>query len=220
MKTFPRSGAIALGVMLAVGAPFAAAHHADETPTNAAATATVTAPKLHDAMRALWHGHIVTTRDYALAVHAGDDTAATKAADAVVANAKDIANAVAGFYGEAGGQGILELLAGHWQGVQALTQAAKAGDAAKEEAIVKTLADNAGAIAKFLATANPNLPEDAVRGALVMHTVDHKAQLDMMMANAPQAQQDESWARMQEHMDMIADTLSDGIAKQFPDKAK
>ncbi len=193
--------------------------HSEHTSTQVAAAA-VTAPELHKAMRALWHGHIVTTRDYALAVYSGDDAAATKAADAVVANAKDIANAVAGFYGEAGGQGILELLAGHWQGVQALTQAAKKADHATEDATVKALADNAAAIAKFLATANPFLPEDAVRGALVMHTVDHKAQLDMMMSNAPQAQQDESWARMQEHMDMIADTLADGIAKQFPDKAQ
>ena len=52
-----------------------------------------------------------------------------------------------------------------------------------------------------------------------MHVGDHKQQVDAMMANAPAAQQAQLWSDMQHHMDMIADVLSDGIAKQFPDKA-
>jgi hypothetical protein len=40
-----------------------------------------------------------------------------------------------------------------------------------------------------------------------------------MMSNAPAAQQAKSWTDMQHHMDMIADVLADGIAKQFPAKA-
>ena len=63
----------------------------------AAAPAEVAAPNLQAAMRDLWHGHIVHARDYALAVHAGNKADASKAADAVVANAKQISDAVAGF---------------------------------------------------------------------------------------------------------------------------
>ena len=47
-----------------------------------------------------------------------------------------------------------------------------------------------------------------------------KTQIDEMMSNAPAAEQAKSWTEMQNHMNMIADALSDGIAKQFPDKAK
>ena len=73
------------------------------TPTEAA----VPAPKLQAAMRDLWLGHIVAARDYALARHAGNDADARKAADAVVANAKQIAGAVGGFYGQSGGDRMM-----------------------------------------------------------------------------------------------------------------
>lgn len=212
------STALVAAFVLALGAPVSRAQDMGHAAHQAATTAQ--APQLQQAMRDLWHGHIATTRDYAMAVHAGDSIAADQAATAVVDNAKQIASAVAGFYGEAGGDGILELLAGHWQGVKALTDAAKAGDREAEGRHLTELADNAGAIAKFLAGANPYLPEDAVRGALVMHSVDHKTQVDMMMSNASEEAQAAAWSRMQEHMDMIADTLSGGIAKQFPDKVQ
>ena len=79
-------------------------------------------------MRELWQGHAATTREYALAVKAGDAAAEKKAADAVVANAKQIADAVGSFYGADAGKKMLELLAGHWAGVKALTDAGKTGD--------------------------------------------------------------------------------------------
>lgn len=185
-----------------------------------AAAAAPSAPQLHAAMRGLWQGHIATTRDYALAVHAGNAGAAQKAEAAVVDNARQIAGAVSGFYGPAAGDGLFKLLAGHWGGVKALTNAAKAGDAAGGDQAMAALAANGTEIARFLAGANPrNWTVDALQGALLMHAGDHRQQIDAMMANAPAAQQQQLWTDMQHHMDMIADVLSDGIAKQFPDKA-
>lgn len=210
--------AAVLGLALATTAPLALAQSTTAAPT-AATAAAQSAPKLHAAMRTLWHGHIVTTRDYALAVHAGNKAAEQKAADAVVANAKEIANAVAGFYGKDAGDGLLKLLGGHWSGVKALTDSAKAKNAAGEDKAMTELGTNAGEIAKFLAGANPNWKEADLEGALIMHSGDHRKQIDLMMTNAPQADQDAAWTEMQHHMDMIADALSDGIAKQFPDKA-
>ncbi len=69
------------------------------------AAAAPAAPKLHAALRGLWHGHLVATRDYATAVKAGNKAAEAKTADAVVANAKQISDAVAGFYGADAGKG-------------------------------------------------------------------------------------------------------------------
>ncbi|HMN58558.1 MAG TPA: hypothetical protein PKE15_15025, partial [Ottowia sp.] len=72
----------------------------------------------------------------------------------------------------------------------------------------------------FFAGANPqNWTVGQLQGALLMHVGDHKQQVDDMMANAPAAQQAQLWTDMQHHMDMIADVLSDGLAKQFPAKA-
>lgn len=216
MKPLSIACALALGLAFAVTAPAALAE-----PAQAAASAPAAAPaapQLHAALRSLWHGHIVTTRDYALAVHAGNKAGEKKAADAVVANAKQIADAVAGFYGKDAGAGLLKLLAGHWGGVKALTDTTKAGNTAGEQKAMDALASNATAIAKFLAGANPNWTEGTLQGALMMHVNDHKTQLDEMMSNAPAAEQAKSWTGMQDHMNMIADALSDGIAKQFPHK--
>ena len=216
MKALPMACALALGLAMAATTPSALAQSAAVASAPAAAPA---APQLHAAMRQLWHGHIVTTRQYALAVHVGNKADAQKAADAVVANAKQIANAVAGFYGQPAGDGLLKLLAGHWAGVKALTDSTKAGDKAGEQNAMNELASNATAIAKFLAGANPNWSEGTLDGALMMHVDDHKTQIDAMMSNAPKAQQAKAWAGMQHHMDMIADVLASGIAKQFPAKA-
>lgn len=120
-------------------------------------------------MRDLWNGHIVHARDYALAVHTGNDADATAAADAVVENARQISGAVAGFYGEAGGDQMMTLLAGHWGAVKALTDTRMAKDEAGANKAMGDLTANAGAIAKFLAGANPNLPEDTVRGLMLAH---------------------------------------------------
>ena len=215
MKALPFACALALGVAMAATAPVAFAQAA----ATAAPAVAPAAPQLHAALRQLWHGHLVATRDYALAVHAGNKAGEQKAADAVVANAKQIANAVAGFYGKPAGDGLLKLLAGHWGGVKSLTDATKAGDKTGEQNAMNELAGNATDIAKFLAGANPNWSEGTLQGALMMHVNDHKTQLDEMMSNAPKAEQAKSWAEMQHHMDMIADVLASGIAKQFPTKA-
>ncbi len=215
MKALTLACALALG--LAAAAPAVLAHPGGTAAVSATAAAPA-APKLHEAMRSLWHGHIVATRDYALAVHKGDKTGAAKAADAVVSDARQIADAVAGFYGKPAGEQMLNLLAGHWGGVKALTDSTHAGDKAGEERAMHDLSGNATAIAKFLAGANPNWTEGTLQGALMMHVNDHKTQIDQMMSNAPAAEQAKSWAEMQRHMDTIADVLADGIARQFPDK--
>lgn len=211
------ASAAALGLGLTVTSPAALAQ-APAPATATHATAAPSAPKLHATLRSLWHGHIVTTRDYALAVHAGDEAAATRAANNVVDNARQIASAVASFYGKDAGDGLLKLLGGHWAGVKALTDSAHARNAAAEDQAMTALGSNAGQIAKFLAGANPNWKESDLDQALLMHGADHKKQVDLMMANAPKAEQDAAWTEMQHHMNMIADVLAGGIAKQFPSK--
>ncbi|HJT97824.1 MAG TPA: hypothetical protein VJ696_05870 [Rhodanobacteraceae bacterium] len=207
-------GACALTLAAAAAVPFTA------TPAFAApaAAAAPASPKLHATMRELWQGHAETTRDYAMAVKAGDAAAQKKATDAVVANAKKIADAVGSFYGDAAGKQTLELLAGHWGGVKALTDAQKAGDAAGVSKAMQDLSANADEIAKFFSGANPNLPESAVKGLFVTHAAHHQ-QLTGEIMKGDKAAADKTWAAMQAHMNTIGDAFSDGIAKQFPAKA-
>ena len=203
---------------LILAAAFAAATPAMATPANPPAFAVPSAPKLDAAMRSLWHGHVVATRDYALAVHAHDSAKAKAAADAVGANAKQIADAVGGFYGKPAGARMLDLLAGHWGGVKALTDARAANDQAAERKAMADLQSNVTAIAKFLAGANPNLPENAVQGLLATHVAHHSTQIEQIMSGDMKGEQ-ATWQMMQAHMDVISDALAAAIAKQFPAKA-
>ena len=191
-------------------------HAADATP--AAKAASPAAPKLQATLRSLWHGHVVHARAYAMAVHAGKSADATKAANDVVANAKDIANAVGSFYGDAAGKQMLTLLAGHWGAVKALTDAHAQHDDAGASTAMNTLTANAGEIAKFLAGANPNLPEETLRGLLLAHGAHHAQQIQQVMAGDAKGEA-ATWKAMQAHMDTIADALAGAIAKQFPAKA-
>jgi len=217
-----KSLAIACALAMGLGLPLSTLAQPGMPGMQAApqATATPAAPQLHAALRSLWHGHVVHTRDYALAAKAGDKAAEAKAADAVVANAKEIADAVAGFYGADAGKGLLKLLAGHWGGVKALTDATRAGDKAAADKAMQALSTNAGDIARFLHGANPaNWPEATVDGLLLQHVADHQTQVGQIMAG-DKAGEAKTWAMMQEHMNTIADALSGGIAAQFPQKAK
>ena len=136
----------------------------------------------------------------------------------MVENAKQISGAVAGFYGDAGGDQMLTLLAGHWGAVKAMTDARADSDDAAGTKAMSDLTANAGEIAKFLAAANPNLPEDTVRGLMLAHGAHHSQQINLIMAGDTAGEATE-WTAMQAHMDMIADALAGAIAKQFPDKA-
>lgn len=198
-----------------------AAHptHSDTSRSaSSQSNATPAAPKLQADMRTLWRGHIDKTRAYAMAVKAGNQRDADAAGNDVVTNAKAISTAVAGFYGDAGGAEMLRLLGGHWGAVKAMTDAEKKGDQA---GVRKGLDDgiaNAGEIANFLASANPNLPQDTVNGLMVAHVEHHRQQIGQIMAGDT-AGEARTRAAMQEHMDTISDALAAAIAKQFPDKA-
>lgn len=202
-----------------LAAPAAAApHDAMAMPVPATPTAAPAAPKLQAALRALWHGHVEHTRDYALAVHARQPAKAKAAADAVVANARQLAGAVAGFYGKPAGAQMLTLLAGHWGGVKALTDAGFANDTTAADKAMVDLNHNADAIAAFLSGANPYLPDHAVRGLLAMHIADHGQQIREIMAGDTKDEA-ATWAHMQAHMDTIADAMASALARQFPAKA-
>jgi hypothetical protein len=187
--------------------------------TPAPTTAVVPARQLQAALRGIRHDHIAHARDYVIAKHAGDKSVASAAADAVVANTKQISEAVGGFYGKASGDQVMTLLGGHWGALKALTDARVAGDEAGASKTMSELNANAGEIAKFLAGANPNLPEDTVRGMMLAHAAHHAEQINLILKNDNAGEATE-WAAMQAHTEMIADALAGAIANQFPDKAK
>src|SRR6185295_9472287 len=129
----------------------------------------------------------------------------------------DIGNAIKPFYGDAAGDQLAKLLHDHITLAAEVVVDAKAGMGTElVDAKLRWYA-NADAIAEFLAKANPNWPVADLKMAMKMH-------LDQTLAEAT-ARLTGDWKADVEDYDIVvdhilgmADVLSDGIAKQFPDK--
>ncbi|MFO0774006.1 MAG: hypothetical protein U0172_04980 [Nitrospiraceae bacterium] len=208
--------AVVLGSMM-VGC----AHEAEKATTASqmatqASPAKVAATKM--ALRDLWLGHIQSIRNVAVAT-VDNNTAAREAAEgAVVANAKQIAGSIEPFYGKPASEKLFTLLAGHYAGVREHLDATVAGNASGQEAAVKHITENAGEISSFLSGANPkNWPKDAVMGLLGAHAAHHIQQFQQLKAG-DYVHEGDTWAGMKSHIYVVADTLTTGLAVQFPDK--
>jgi hypothetical protein len=167
------------------------------------------------ALRDLWVEHIFWIRNYVTASAANTAGEKQVAADQVVANAKAISGAIAGFYGQPAGDRMLVLLAGHWGAVKAYSDASFSKDANGQHAATTTLVANAKEIAAFLASANPHLPEPTLVGLLSAHGAHHIAQVKQI-ESGDYAAEAKTWEAMRGHMFTIADALTDALVKQFP----
>jgi hypothetical protein len=135
----------------------------------------------------------------------------------VVANAKQIAAAIAPYYGTEASDKLFGLLAGHYGAVKQYLEATAAGSQAGQDAAVKALTGNAEQIARFLSGANPNLPFDTLNGLLLAHGGHHIQEIQQLQSRQ-YGDEAQTWEAMKKHMYVIADALAGAIAKQFPAK--
>ena len=171
----------------------------------------------HDAMRRLWSDHVAYTRLFIVsaAANAPDKDAHTQR---LLQNQTEIGNAVAEFYGQDAGNKLAALLKDHILIAASIVGAAQAGDNAKVTSENKRWHDNATDIAKFLHGANPkNWPEATLQTALFMH-LDQTLNEASNELKGNYAGSIKDYDEAMTHMLMVADTLSDGIIKQFPAK--
>jgi hypothetical protein len=169
-------------------------------------------------LRDLWLGHIFLIQHVVL-FNAKSDPAARDAADKqVVANAKQIANTVTPFYGEARSEQLFTLLTGHYAAVKEYSEATVAWNTSQQDTALARLASNADDIAVFFNGVNPDhLPKDTVRGLIAAHVAHHVLQINQYKKKE-YAHLEETWPMMRQHVYVIADTLTTALAKQFPDK--
>jgi hypothetical protein len=171
---------------------------------------------LRQSMRRLWTDHVVWTRGYIVAAVANDPSASA-AATRLMKNQEDIGNAVARFYGTPAGAKLTELLKEHITIAVDLVAAAKAGNSAGVTAANTRWHANAGEIATFLSSANPNWPRETLRMMLEEHlrltTEEAKARIEKRWDDDVR-----SFDRILDQALKMADALTDGIAKQFPNR--
>ena len=120
------------------------------------------------ALRTLWSDHVIWTRGYIVAAVAGTPDA-DAAAGRLLRNQEDIGAAIAGFYGQAAGDRLTELLKEHIMIAVDLVAAAKSGDQAGFATHDARWTANIEAIAAFLAGANAHWPEKDVLDLLALH---------------------------------------------------
>ncbi|MEE1867858.1 hypothetical protein [Pseudomonas auratipiscis] len=169
------------------------------------------------ALRDLWVEHVFWIRNYAIANQAGNRQQADTASQEVVNNATAIANSIAPLYGQPAADQLLQLLGGHWGAVKHYSDATVSQSASGKQAAVDDLTRNAKALAKFLSSANPYLPEVTLTTLLVAHGGHHIAQIDELAKKDYKAEAG-TWKHMREHILGLADALTAALVKQFPDK--
>src|SRR5262249_48956986 len=155
----------------------------------------------------LWVGHIFWVRNVVLATIAGNAAEAKAAEGQVVANAQAIAGAIKPFYGDAAGDALFKLLAGHYGAIKDYLTATVKRDKGAQDKATDSLLANAEKIADFLSGANPNLPKDAVLGMLQAHGSHHISQIQQLKAKQYDAEA-KTWGEMKDHIFMIADALT------------
>lgn len=173
--------------------------------------------ELNKAMRELWSAHMYWTL---LTVDAfyNDPKGIDAKLSRLMQNQRDIGMSVVPFYGEAAGDKLSELLTKHIEGAIPVLQAAKNNNKEALDKAVKDWYTNAKEIGDFLASANPkNWAPKETGSVLEMHITHTIAYAVNMLKN----DYSRSFAGFEEalrHMLHLADILSDGIAKQFPEK--
>ncbi|WP_292415186.1 hypothetical protein [Mesorhizobium sp.] len=186
------------------------------SPPSARAAEQQSAAELRAAMRKLWEDHITYTRNYIISALAGLRDA-DGVASRLLKNQDDIGVAVSPYYGEAAGQKLASLLKDHIKIATEVVKAAKSGSKDKLAAAQKKWSGNADDIAMFLAKANPNWSEKALQEMLHKHleltTGEVVGRLEKNWAADIK-----SYNEGHDHMLKFADMLTEGIAKQFPDK--
>ena len=204
MRTRTTLAAIVLGLALGVPAQgMAPAGKADD---------------LRAAMRKLWEDHVTWTRLFIVGALADlPDNAATT--ERLLQNQTDIGNAVKPFYGDAAGSKLTALLREHILIAADIVKAAKAGDTAKLEGSKTRWVANADEIAAFLSGANPrNWPAADMKAMMREHLDATTAELEARLRKDWKADV-AAYDRIHEQILKMADMLTDGIVKQFPDKA-
>lgn len=184
---------------------------------SASAADKMMASDLRSGMHKLWEDHIVYTRNFIISF-AGNLPDQDAVAARLMQNQVDIGDAIKPFYGDAAGSQLTSLLKEHINGAVEILKAAKANDKAATDAAVTKWQANADQIATFLSTANPkNWPAATMKSEMRQHLdLTLKEATDRLGGNY--AADIKDYDEVHHHIRGLADALTDGIVKQFPER--
>lgn len=167
--------------------------------------------------RDLWVGHIFWVRNVVMSIATENPAARDAAEKEVLANAKQIARMITPFYGKDASEKLLSILVNGYGAVNEYSEATVAGNKRRQDAALVHFASNADDFAVFISGVNPYLPEDTVRALMAVHGAQHVLQINQLQEQG-YAHIMATWPAMRQHMQIIADTLTTALVKQFPNK--
>jgi hypothetical protein len=219
MSTTTRSIGSGLAAAIAAVALATTACGSGQSGSNAAPTqsANTKASALHDNMRTLWQDHGTWIR--LIIVSLADNSPDLQVTqDRLLANQTDIGNAIKPYYGADAGSKLTALLQQHITTAAGVLKAAKTGNAAEVDQAKAAFYANGNQIAEFLHNANPgNWPLDATQNMMKTH-LDQVVEMGSDELTHRYAESVGVWNAYRDHILAMADTLSNGIMKQFPDQ--
>ena len=174
---------------------------------------------LHDAMRKLWEDHITWTRIFIISA-AGDLPDKPTATNRLLQNQVDIGNAIKPYYGEEAGNKLTTLLKEHITTAADVVGAAKANDQEKLADANKRWLANADQIADFLSTANPKSWPQAEMRSMMHEHLSLTTQEAMARLHGDWDADVKAYDAVHQQILKMADQLTMGVVKQFPDKFK
>jgi hypothetical protein len=181
-------------------------------------SSTNAANELRTNMRKLWEDHITWTRNVICCLV--DNLPGTdQAVKRLLKNQDDIGNAIKPIYGTDAGNKLTALLHDHITISADVVKAAKASNNSVLDAANKKWFANADDISAFLSKANPNWKLDDMKKMMHEHL---KLTTDEAVARIKKDYDADIAAYDKVHNEILemADMLSDGIIKQFPEKFK
>lgn len=172
--------------------------------------------KLMGDLRKLWIDHTIWTRSYIVSAIAGLEDQ-SDVLERLLRNQQDIGNAIKPYYGEQAGNKLAELLTEHIVIAGKVVDAAIKGDQAAFTQQNKEWYRNADDIAQFLSSANPNWTKKEIQDLMYVHL---QLLTDQVVARLKKDWKTDiaAFDKGEEHIIKLADTLTEGIMKQFPDK--
>ncbi len=174
--------------------------------------------QLRSGMHKLWEDHVTWTRNVILNIM--DDLPGTdQAVERLLRNQDDIGNAIKPVYGEAAGTELTRLLKEHITQAADLLKAAKSGNKTSFDEFNKKWFTNADEIAAFLSKANPNWKLDDMKKMMHDH-LNYTTEEAVARLKKDYAADVKAYDKVHEEILSMADMLTDGIVKQFPDKFK
>jgi hypothetical protein len=171
---------------------------------------------LRDGMRKLWSDHVIWTRMFIVSAVANMPETALNA-ERLLQNQQGIGNAIKPYYGNAAGEKLASLLKDHILIAADIVTAAKSGDTGAVGDREKRWMENADDIAAFLSSANPNWAKKDLQNMLYQHLNLTKGEL-LSRLNSDYTGDIKGFDNIYMEALMMADSLSDGIVKQFPAK--